>query len=269
MTPSAVHSTSGFLPWIEFGEFRIQSYFVIISLVLCVCAYFIPKRAIRRGVSARAAIDLFIAGMLGGLIGSRLFHIFWEEPRYYFESPWRVFDFMSGGFVWYGGAIGAVVSMYAWMRIKKGRDFLTWLDFFAPVAAFGYAGGRFACVLTGCCYGRVCEWPLGGRHDDELAGIFFRFPTQGFAVLWELGLAFFLLYLERQIPPSHGRRRPSRGRVFIWWLGLHGLGRFFMELLRADPRGPAFGVITVSLAMSLVMMISAAVFYRLRLRKHV
>jgi phosphatidylglycerol:prolipoprotein diacylglycerol transferase len=249
VNPSAVHSTSGFLPWLELGEFRIQSYFVIISLVLCVCAYLIPKRAIKRGVSAQAALDLFISGMLGGLIGSRLFHVLWEEPMYYYESPWRVFDVMSGGFVWYGGVIGAAATMYAWFRYKKGPNFLTWLDFFAPVAAFGYAGGRFACVLTGCCYGRVCEL-------DE---VFFRFPTQGFAVLWELGVGFTLLQLER-------RAKQKRGRVFLAWLTLHGLGRFFMELLRADPRGPVYGVLTVSLALSLVMIVCGVFGYRLNLR---
>jgi phosphatidylglycerol:prolipoprotein diacylglycerol transferase len=245
-----IHTTSGFLPWIEIADFRIQSYFVAISFVLCICAYLIPKRAVHRGVSAQAALDLFISGMVGGLMGSRLLHVFWEEPSYYFESPWRVFDVMSGGFVWYGGAIGGLVAMYLWFRFKKGRNFLTWLDFFAPVTAFGYAAGRVACVLTGCCYGRVCEW----------GEILFRFPTQGFAVLWELAVGFYLLHLEKA-------SASTRGRIFLTWLGLHGLGRFFMELLRADPRGPSFGLITVSLALSLAMMIGASIGIRLKLRK--
>jgi phosphatidylglycerol---prolipoprotein diacylglyceryl transferase len=254
-----VHSTSGFFPWIEIGDFRVQSYFFVISLVLCVCAFLIPKRAIKRRVSAQAALDLFISSMVAGLIGSRLFHIFWEEPAYYYESPWRIFDVMSGGFVWYGGVIGAVLGMYAWFRFKRGRDFVSWLDFFAPVTAFGYAGGRFACVLTGCCYGRVCEWPFDSHHSGEIGGFFFRFPTQGFAVLWELMLGFYLLRLERS-------SKPVRGRIFLIWLGLHGLGRFFMELLRADPRGPALGFLTISLAISLVMIVSAIVVDRLKLR---
>ncbi len=249
MNPSAVQSTSGFFPWLELGDFRIQTYFVVISLVLCVCAFIIPLRAQARGRPAQAALDLFIFAMLGGFFGARLFHIVWEEPAYYLESPLRIFDVLSGGFVWYGGAICGVISMYAWMKFKKGRDFLSWLDFFAPVAAFGYAGGRVACFLTGCCFGRVCE--LGGH--------FYRFPSQSFAVLWELAVGFLLLKLERG-PTSF------RGRIFLIWLGLHGLGRIFMEISRSDPRGPAFGIFTVSLALSLVMVIGAAATYRLKMR---
>ncbi len=243
MNESSAISTSGFFPWIELGDFRIQSYFFVISFVLCLCAFWIPKRAEKRGLSPSRALDIFIAALAGGFLGSRLLHIFWEEPAYYIEHPTLVFDIMSGGFVWYGGALGAAVAIWIFLRLRKDRNVLRWLDFFAPVTAIGYAGGRFACVLTGCCFGRVCEW-----H-----GSFYRFPTQGFAVIWELVVGVFLLWLEKK-PTLFGNRKMPSGTIVALWLVLHGLGRLIMETFRADPRGPSFGMVTISMAISLLIV---------------
>jgi phosphatidylglycerol:prolipoprotein diacylglycerol transferase len=250
-TASAI-STSGFFPWIELGDIRIQSYFFFISLVLCLCAVWIPKRAEARGLVPSRAIDIFIAAMAGGFFGARLLHIFWEEPRYYIENPTLVFDVMSGGFVWYGGFIGAALTIFIFLRLRKDRTLLDWLDFFAPVAAIGYAGGRLACVLTGCCFGRVCDW-----H-----GSLYRFPTQGFAVLWELSAGLFLLWLEKNnafFNRFTGKQKLLSGGLFAVWLVLHGAGRMIMESLRADPRGPIYGMFTISMAISLVVLLAGFV----------
>lgn len=234
-------STSGFLPWIELGPLKIPSYFFVISLVLCLCAVWIPKRAQKLHFDPQAALEIFIAGLLGGFLGSRLLHIFWEEPAYYAKSPVLVFDVMSGGFVWYGGAIGAVIAILAWLRFRRDRNLLAWLDFFAPVAALGYAGGRIACLLTGCCFGRTCHW-----HES-----IFRFPTQGFAVLWEIGAATLLLWLEKNLVGSSKRaNRLANGGIFGLWIVLHGAGRLIMESFRADPRGPTIGTFTISTVLS-------------------
>ena len=257
MNESVVTSTSGFLPWIEFGDFRIQSYFVVISFVLCLCAIWIPKRAESRSLPARRALDIFIVAMVGGFLGSRLLHIAWEEPSYYAQDPLRAFDIMSGGFVWYGGFLGATIAIVVFQRLRRDENLLGWLDFFSPVAAFGYAGGRVACVLTGCCFGRVCEWPFqSGSHAHDL--ILFRFPTQGFAVLWELAAGGLLLWLEKN-PKRLTRRWDKKtlpvGGLFSLWTVLHGAGRIIMESLRADPRGPSLGPLTISMVISFAMMV--------------
>lgn len=250
---SHVHSTSGFLPWIEIGDFRFQSYFAVVSLVLCVCAVYIFKRSQNQsfqksGLDSRAAIDLFIAAMIGGFLGARLLHIIWEEPAYYAEDLWRVFDVASGGFVWFGGVLGGVAALLTWLRRKKTpkSHVLRWLDFFSPVAAFGYAGGRVACVLTGCCFGAVCDWPVA-----------YRFPTQGFAVVWEIAVGILLLRQEE--------KRPRPGTIFFTWIMLHGAGRILMELLRADPRGPSLGPLTISMSLS-VGLLFFGLFGRRRLQ---
>ncbi|MBN8539537.1 MAG: prolipoprotein diacylglyceryl transferase [Deltaproteobacteria bacterium] len=250
-------ATSGFLPWIEIGPIRIQSYFVVISIVLSAIAFWIPRRAVSLDYSPRRALDLYIAAMIFGFVGARLFHILWEEPRYYIADPLLVFDILGGGFVWYGGAIGGMLGLYLILRRDRPSSIGGWLDLFAPIAAVGYGAGRIACLLTGCCYGAVCELPHW-LHSHGASPIRFMLPTQAFAIIWEFGAAFVLHRAE-------GRRWAKGrqpGQLFSLWLVLHGLGRMLMELMRADPRGPsAFGV-TVSMVMSLILILVGGFFLR-------
>lgn len=237
--------TSGFLPWINLGSVRIPTYFFVISLVLTATAFAIRQRAEKQNVPVRMAMDLFLVVLISGFVGSRLVHILWEEPVYYFENPLRIFDILAGGFVWYGGLAFGVLGFFFYTRRTSVRMVFSpfrWLDFLAPVTAFGYAGGRIACVLAGCCFGKNCDWPV--PH---------QLPSQLFAVVWDTGLGFWLLRKERQ---SLGR-----GQLFALWLGLHGVGRVLMEVMRDDPRGPSLGPVTLATAVSIaIIVISHRVF---------
>jgi phosphatidylglycerol:prolipoprotein diacylglycerol transferase len=240
MTPIA---TSGFWPELRWGELQLSPYFLIISLVMSGIAWRLPYWAQAAGLSPRRSLDLFIATSLGGFLGARLLHVVWEEPSYYAESLIRVFELWRGGFVWWGGLMGGALTGF--ILLRRWREAIgPWLDFFAPILALGYAGGRVACWAVGCCHGWVCEW---GTQAWVL-------PSQGFAVIWELGLWFLL-------------SRQKANRFFIWMIG-HGLGRVLMELMRGDDRGPSLPLwsssstpenamlnLTISMGLSLLMML--------------
>lgn len=250
-------ATSGFLPWIEIGPVRIQSYFVVISLVLSAIAFWIPRRAVSLDYSTRRALDLYIVAMICGFIGARLFHILWEEPQYYLENPFFVFDILGGGFVWYGGAIGGLLGLYLMVRQDRPSSMRSWLDFFSPIAAVGYGAGRFACLLTGCCYGAVCELPHW-LHGHGASPFRFMLPTQIFAIVWEFGAAYVL---HRALGRRWAKGRQT-GQLFSLWLVLHGAGRLLMELMRADPRGPSPYGVTISMIMSLILILIGGFFLR-------
>lgn len=216
-----VHDLSGHFPILSFGEdLEIQTYFIVISLVLCLCVLWTVRRTSRLGLGRNAALDIFLVVMIFGFLGARLFHVIFEEPKYYLESPFRIFEIWRGGFVWYGGVILGAFAGVATVRYKK-LPLRTWLDFFAPIAALGYGLGRIACFLAGCCYGAVCVLSDGSK---------IRHPTQLYAVAWELAVVVALLRLENR------SLRP--GSVFAAWVVLHSIGRVIMEHFRADPRGP-------------------------------
>src|SRR6185312_1101301 len=120
-------------------NWALPTYLVVISLTYCLCIYLVYRRAQnikaeKANLDVGIALDICLAIMLGGFIGARLLHVFYEEPGYYFEKPMRVFQVWQGGFVFYGGFFGALIASYAFIR-KKNESFVKWADFFAPVLA--------------------------------------------------------------------------------------------------------------------------------------
>jgi phosphatidylglycerol:prolipoprotein diacylglycerol transferase len=240
-----VYEFGGYLPVLHIGPgFSIETYYIVISLAFSAALFWLVRRAEKRNILRNLALDVSLAVMIAGFLGARFLHVFFEEPAYYLEAPLRVLQFWRGGFVWYGGAIAGVLAGL-WVLKRRGESFEPWLDLFAPLGAFGYALGRFACFLTGCCFGAVCTLPSGFQ---------FRYPTQVFAMLWEFCVLGLLLWLESR------KRRMAQGQLFWTWLALHAIGRIIMESFRGDPRGPAF-LVSISTWISIGLFITAIFFY--------
>lgn len=209
----------------------IPTYYLVLSLTVCLGLIWLTKRAERFELSRRLTLDLSLIIMVSGFLGGRLFHIFYEDFDYYRQDFWRAFQFWNGGFVFYGGAICAALFSMLYLGLKNKGFFERYLDLFAPVLSFSYMLGRSACLLAGCCYGKFCDlpWAIDGRH-----------PTQAYASLWELGVLFILLGVEK-IPLEQRKFLKNSGDLFYFWMILHALGRLLMEAFRDDFRGPSLG----------------------------
>jgi phosphatidylglycerol:prolipoprotein diacylglycerol transferase len=239
-------------PEIRIGsDIVIPTYFLTISLVYCLCIYWVVVRARRQDLNRTDALDLSLAIMLGGFAGSRLLHVVFENPEYYLSDWLRVFYFWQGGFVFYGGMIGAALAAL-WLVRRREMILPLWLDFFAPIFAGGYALGRVSCFLAGCCYGRACDYPWG-MVDHALGDLIVRHPTQLYAVLWESATLCTLFNIERcrKKPDSQEgsfvfHLMKQQGALFSLWLVLHGLGRIIMEHYRDDFRGSEIFGLSIS-----------------------
>lgn len=211
------------LPVITVFSLNIETYFLWISLTLVVCLSYFKNRAQKNGLATTLSLDLYLVVMISSLICARLIHIFYEQPEYYAQQWSRVFEFWKGGFVYYGGLLGAIIGGVVFLKLKKVTNQLQIFDAAAPVISLGYGLGRWACFWAGCCYGKSCElpWSVAGRH-----------PTQIYSSIWELGVLFLLLGIEPRLKKS--------GLLFAIWLCLHSLGRFVIEFYRDDFRGPIF-----------------------------
>ncbi len=177
-------------------------------------------------------------------MGSRLMHVFYEQPSFYFEQPLRIFMLWEGGFVFYGGAMGGFFLGWVIFKISK-EPWRPWADFMAPVVAFGYGFGRIGCFLGGCCYGKISHLPWATTLPTMIES---RHPTQIYASILEWGIGFLLLFLEKKKQPMFP------GTLFFLWLSLHSVGRIFMEFLRDDFRGPLIFGLSLSTALSLLFL---------------
>ena len=245
-----IHDFSGFLPLIRVGGISIPSYYFVISLTSCLLIVYVVARTKLYELRRNTALDLAVVVMISGFLGARLLHVVFEEPRYYYTDPIQILHIERGGFVWYGGAIGGIAAGLIFARIRQ-LPLAKWLDFSAPIIALGYACGRIACLLTGCCFGAICDLSQGFR---------FRYPTQIFAVIWELCVFVLLLRLEANCRKTiaHDRRQPSwyyeEGALFYFWLVCHGIGRMIMELFRADDRGASILGFSISTWISIAFV---------------
>lgn len=239
-------------PEIQLGPLgTIPTYIVFLSLLYSGLLFYISKRAQKRNLSdssiqPKIALDLALLIMLGGFLGARVLHVFFEEPAYYAQDWSRVLAIWQGGFVFYGGFIGAVICSLIYLFIKK-ENIGRWFDFYAPVLALGYGLGRISCLLAGCCYGKYCElpWAMTFAFDSTP-----RHPTQIYAVLFELFLFAILVLIERKKLLV----KKSPGILFFLWLSGHSYGRLMMEYFRDDFRGPQVLGLSISVWISLVLM---------------
>ncbi len=239
-----VKDFSGFFPYLNLFGLAIPTYYLVISLTFCLCIFWFIKRAEDRDFDRMTALDFSLVIMVASFLGARIFHIVFEHPEYYSDHPERVFYVWEGGFVFFGGAFAAAVASL-WLMRRRKMPIGRWLDTFAPVGALGYALGRVACLLTGCCYGSVCVLP----HFS------FRHPTQAYAILTETLTLLVLLRLEKSKTP-----RPS-GSIFVAWIFLHGCGRLLMETFREDDRGPLLPYdLSISSALSWILILTALSF---------
>ena len=202
--------------------------------------------------------------MLSGFLGGRLLHVFFEEWDYYREDLGRIFEFWRGGFVYYGGFIGAFVACLIFLRWKK-QNFLDWADFFAPLFSLSHALGRIGCLLSGCCFGQVCDlpWAMDGRH-----------PTVLYLIFGELIIFCILLFYEKRNEQQVKANQPaySKGHLFAKWVLLHSVLRLNVEYFRDDFRGsffylPGFGHLSISQLISLGLIIAVFVFYYFSYKK--
>lgn len=228
------------LPFIHFIV-PISTYFLVISIACTLAVIWFVRRAEKRNLNRVTAIDLTISVLVGGLLGARLLHIFWEEPNFYRENPLAVFQVWNGGFIFLGGVVGAWIAGALFCQIRR-EPFWFWADIATIPVSFGYALGRIACFLNGCCYGKYCDlkWAVYMQGG-------YRHPTQLYASVLEFVILAILLKVEPKVRLS--------GSLFGSWLVLHSISRLIMEQFRDDPRGPSLAGLSLGTWMSVALLL--------------
>lgn len=113
-------------------------------------------------------MSFFFWGIIGLLIGARLFAtLFFDPSHFYLKHPWLIFwPFSEGKFVgfqgmnYYGGLVGAIVALIIYTRIKK-INLLDWGDMLLAGVPLGYTFGRLGNFINAELFGRVTTAPWG------------------------------------------------------------------------------------------------------------
>ncbi len=144
---------------------------------------------------------------------------------------WETGEFAIRGTTFYGGLVFGCLLWSVLLFIGRRRigAVSQWFDTLAPAIPAGHAIGRVGCFLGGCCYGSPTDLSIGvvfpkGSLPYEAYGTTPLHPTQ----LYEAAFLLILFVVLVTMP---------REGAFARYLVLYGMGRFFIEFLRADDRG--------------------------------
>lgn len=221
------------------GPLTIHFYGVIIMLGALAAAWLATVEAKRRGQSPDLVWDSLLWVLLGGIIGARLWHVFTPPPsmvamgittKFYLTHPLDLIAIWNGGLGIPGAIIGGVIALYFYCRRKK-VNFLIWADIAAPSLALAQAIGRWGNFVNQELYGRPTDLPWGITIQLETGyppGTKFH-PLFLYESLYNLANMAFLLWIGRRY-----QKRLLPGDIFLVYLIIYPLGRFFLDFIRLD-----------------------------------
>jgi phosphatidylglycerol:prolipoprotein diacylglycerol transferase len=216
------------------GRFTIYAYGFFIALGFIVGLVLATLKARKEGIPFATVVDLFFYTVLSAFLGARILFVLINFDVYR-KHPINIFKIWEGGLVFYGGLILAVIVALGYTRWYR-LSIWKLADLISPLIALGLSFGRIGCFLAGCCYGKETSLPWGVTFTDpnSLARLNVPLhPTQLYDAVNGLALFFFLNWMEK--------RKTFDGQIFWLFLLLYSITRFFIEILRGDPRGFLFG----------------------------
>lgn len=254
----------------QLGPFFIRFYGIILMTGAVAGAFLAAHEAKRRGQNPEIVWDLFTYVLIGGIIGARLWHILTPSPStgitagWYFTHPLDALAIWKGGLGIPGAVIGGLIAMFFYAR-KTGINFAEWTDIVAPSIALGQAIGRWGNFFNQELYGAPTNlpWKLYIDPAHRLPGyadMAYYHPLFLYESIWNLGNMFLLLWISRRYADSL-----KKGDVFLIYLIVYPIGRFFLDFLRLD--ASLVGGININQTVMAVVAICSGVALYLRHRK--
>jgi phosphatidylglycerol:prolipoprotein diacylglycerol transferase len=248
------------------GSFRVPTYGTLLVTAILAAVYTVTRLGRREGLDTGRLLDFSTWLLIVALVGAKVLMVITDWSDY--GSLGQIFSFntlMAGG-VFYGGFLAALFFAVWYIRVH-GMPFWKITDVYAPAIALGQTIGRWGCFAGGCDYGKPTNSWLGvvftNPYAHEIAGtpLGIRiYPTQ----LMESAatLVIFGILLWRY------KKKSRDGEIFVLYLGLYAVARFFLEFLRGDPdRGFVFNNLLSTSQFSGVLARAAAIVLAVYLRR--
>lgn len=254
----------------KIGSLEVQWYGLIITLGLILAFIYCFPKMKRFGLDSDRTIDAVLGGIIGGLVGARLYYVIFNWDQYKNDLK-SIFNTREGGLAIYGGIIGALAVGLLICKIRKVK-MLPMLDITCIGFLIGQGVGRWGNFVNqeafggktdsflGMTGGRIQEYifensaSLGGSLTAEGSGImnlelYPVHPCFLYESVWCL-LGFVLLAFW-------SKRRKYDGQLLLMYMAWYGAERFFVEGLRSDSL--YIGSIRVSQALSALIFVVSVI----------
>ena len=225
------------------GNVHIAWYGILIAVGILLAMFMAFKNCKRFGVNADKLVDVVLGGLIGGVVGARVYYVIfsWDQYKDNLSSIWHTWE---GGMAIYGGIIGAFLVGGIVARVHK-MHVLPVLDIAALGFLIGQGLGRWGNFINGEAFGCNTSLPWGMTGDRIVA---YLSDSKNIMALTELGitvdasapvhpcflyesiwciLGFVVLYI-------YSKHRRFDGEIFLMYLGWYSFERMFVEGLRTD-----------------------------------
>ncbi len=213
----------------SWGGVEFYTYPLLMGLAWGIC-YHLGRETYLHKMSASLWNFFFVGIFLFAWLGAKLLFLAVSADFSYINSQnfW-----LGGGFVFYGGLIGAGLFLLAF---RYGQKKICWTDlaYLVPIVMIGHGLGRIGCLMAGCCYGQ------------EIAHSHWRHPVP----LYESLLLFLGAFIFNKVLQK-GQREIT---VIALYFGYYGLFRFLLEYLRGDEIRGFYGPFSTSQWISLFLV---------------
>ncbi len=261
------------VPLVEVGPLRLSLHGVFAALGFLAGAWIATRDVRRRGLDSAGYQSALTWGLIGALLGARLFTIPAEIIDEGFS--WSLFS-LTGNFSILGGFAGGILAG-GWRMRMLGLPIMPMLDSSTTGLALGTVIGRIGDLAIVEHLGSRTDFFLGyavqagfdlaPQHDalecTGSVGTVCTDPATGLpaiyhhAALYDMlgaALLFAVLLLLRQVWVS---RRP--GQLFAFWVLWYGLQRFLIDAVRYGSGDATVGPFTWNQVSGLVAAVGAAV----------
>ena len=149
------------------GPVAIYSYGAMLATGFIIGAWLLRIELRRWNLKEEISDHIAVAGMIGGIVGSKLYFVLLEAPDRLAAAPFETL-FSGAGLTFYGGLIGAFLLIYLVIRYHK-VSVVQMLDFLGMIIIMGYGFGRVGCFLSGDGdYGPPSSLLMNGTYDPPL-----------------------------------------------------------------------------------------------------
>jgi phosphatidylglycerol:prolipoprotein diacylglycerol transferase len=217
---------------LQIGPLSIRWYGILMALSMAIGLWLAYREAKRRGLDPESFLKAAELGLLGALVGARLYYVLFNLD-YYTQFPQKILAVWEGGLAIHGGILGGLLvgGAYAWWRRLPVIQFL---DVAAPSLILGQAIGRWGNFFNEEAFGTPTTLPwrlyISPSHRPLLyAQEDYFHPAFLYESLWDLGVFIILFFWLRK------RLERAPGALFLAYIGLYSAGRFVTEAIRTDP----------------------------------
>ena len=238
----------------KFGPLEVYWYGLIMATAVFVGLLLAMKEAERKNINPDAIVDLVITVLPLAILGARIYYVIFEWG-YYSQHPQEIIAIWHGGLAIHGAIIGALIGGIVFAKVKN-LSFSKLTDIVAPSFILGQAIGRWGNFMNQEAHGgpvsrafleslKLPHWII---EQMNIQGTYYH-PTFLYESIWNLLIFLFLTFYWKK------QDFLKSGEVFLTYISLYSIGRFFIENMRTDSL--MWGPIQMARAISITIVLAS------------